>query len=100
MDIRSEWTMNKHTKFLNIHDPHHQLFFLQHYQNLQFFLIRSESTRLNSSHTEIYTLSLHDALPICSEWTMNKHTKFLNIHDPHHQLFFLQHYQNLQFFLI
>src|ERR1035437_4874776 len=23
------------------------------------------STRLNSSHAEIYTLSLHDALPIC-----------------------------------
>src|SRR5476649_2373256 len=29
--------------------------------------MRSESTRLNSSHTEIYTLSLHDALPIYSE---------------------------------
>src|SRR4030095_11567189 len=27
-------------------------------------LLRSESTRLNSSHTVIYTLSLHDALPI------------------------------------
>src|SRR5476649_843706 len=25
-----------------------------------------KSTRLNSSHTEIYTLSLHDALPICA----------------------------------
>src|ERR1044072_539804 len=25
-----------------------------------------KSTRLNSSHTEIYALSLHDALPICS----------------------------------
>src|ERR1044072_254096 len=25
-----------------------------------------KSTRLNSSHTEIYTLSLHDALPISS----------------------------------
>src|SRR5882672_153309 len=25
-----------------------------------------KSTRLNSSHTVIYTLSLHDALPICS----------------------------------
>src|SRR5476649_1978948 len=25
-----------------------------------------KSTRLNSSHTEIYTLSLHDALPIFS----------------------------------
>src|ERR1035437_8737283 len=24
-----------------------------------------KSTRLNSSHAEIYTLSLHDALPIC-----------------------------------
>src|SRR5260221_465958 len=27
-----------------------------------------KSTRLNSSHTEIYTLSLHDALPICCWW--------------------------------
>src|SRR5499427_304920 len=26
-----------------------------------------KSTRLNSSHTVIYTLSLHDALPICGE---------------------------------
>src|SRR5882672_1534990 len=26
-----------------------------------------KSTRLNSSHTEIYTLSLHDALPICDD---------------------------------
>src|SRR5476649_372412 len=26
-----------------------------------------KSTRLNSSHTEIYTLSLHDALPISSD---------------------------------
>src|SRR5476649_1447599 len=28
------------------------------------WLIDRKSTRLNSSHTEIYTLSLHDALPI------------------------------------
>src|SRR5476649_1856758 len=27
--------------------------------------MRSEEQRLNSSHTVIYTLSLHDALPIC-----------------------------------
>src|SRR5260221_243891 len=27
-----------------------------------------KSTRLNSSHTEIYTLSLHDALPISGAW--------------------------------
>src|SRR5215204_2556215 len=27
-------------------------------------MIDRKSTRLNSSHTEIYTLSLHDALPI------------------------------------
>src|SRR6202049_1999263 len=27
-----------------------------------------KSTRLNSSHTEIYTLSLHDALPISLRW--------------------------------
>src|SRR5476649_566136 len=26
-----------------------------------------KSTRLNSSHTVIYTLSLHDALPICDQ---------------------------------
>src|SRR5438034_496113 len=26
-----------------------------------------KSTRLNSSHTVIYTLSLHDALPICNK---------------------------------
>src|SRR5476649_327282 len=30
-----------------------------------FPLADRKSTRLNSSHTEIYTLSLHDALPIC-----------------------------------
>src|SRR5882672_4590071 len=30
-------------------------------------MIDRKSTRLNSSHTVIYTLSLHDALPICSE---------------------------------
>src|SRR5215211_1417070 len=29
-----------------------------------------KSTRLNSSHTEIYTLSLHDALPICLRHTL------------------------------
>src|SRR5260221_60203 len=29
--------------------------------------IDRKSTRLNSSHTEIYTLSLHDALPISSQ---------------------------------
>src|SRR4030095_6131578 len=28
------------------------------------FTLDRKSTRLNSSHTEIYTLSLHDALPI------------------------------------
>jgi len=27
-----------------------------------------KSTRLNSSHAQIYTLSLHDALPIFLEW--------------------------------
>src|SRR5476649_2735730 len=30
-----------------------------------------KSTRLNSSHTEIYTLSLHDALPIL-KWTATR----------------------------
>src|ERR1044072_6957205 len=29
-------------------------------------MLDRKSTRLNSSHTEIYTLSLHDALPILS----------------------------------
>src|SRR5215204_6394235 len=29
-----------------------------------FHVLDRKSTRLNSSHTEIYTLSLHDALPI------------------------------------
>src|SRR5476649_2533318 len=32
-----------------------------------------KSTRLNSSHTEIYTLSLHDALPI----SFNKQEPFI-----------------------
>src|ERR671927_443520 len=39
-----------------------------------------KSTRLNSSHTEIYTLSLHDALPICVDGTqpdLDQH-----VHDP------------------
>src|SRR5579875_1911612 len=30
-------------------------------------LLDRKSTRLNSSHTEIYTLSLHDALPIYAD---------------------------------
>src|SRR5215211_683920 len=34
-------------------------------QKLPFVRTDRKSTRLNSSHTEIYTLSLHDALPIC-----------------------------------
>src|ERR1035437_2928652 len=33
---------------------------------LRFHETDRESTRLNYSHAEIYTLSLHDALPICS----------------------------------
>src|SRR5476649_1684192 len=33
-----------------------------------------KSTRLNSSHTEIYTLSLHDALPI----SPNSHLGFVS----------------------
>src|SRR5476649_1862573 len=32
--------------------------------------IDRKSTRLNSSHTEIYTLSLHDALPISTSFTV------------------------------
>src|SRR5476649_2331229 len=39
-------------------------------------ITRSESTRLNSSHTVIYTLSLHDALPICTP-LINKATSGL-----------------------
>src|ERR1035437_9302307 len=34
--------------------------------------IDRKSTRLNSSHANIYTLSLHDALPICSTMTIAK----------------------------
>src|SRR6476646_9035243 len=47
-----------------------------HFQN-SFILFRRDrkSTRLNSSHTVIYTLSLHDALPISLE-------KKLNLVDP------------------
>src|SRR5476649_2398526 len=49
-------------------------------------MIDRKSTRLNSSHTEIYTLSLHDALPIFSVFGIqarvirrsgNETTKFL-----------------------
>src|ERR1035437_9247989 len=39
-----------------------------------------KSTRLNSSHANIYTLSLHDALPIYKA-TMEVH------HDKHHQAY-------------
>src|SRR5882672_4911818 len=35
-----------------------------------------KSTRLNSSHTVIYTLSLHDALPICFCRTSSRVTTF------------------------
>src|SRR5476649_2035672 len=35
-------------------------------QDVGKLLLDRKSTRLNSSHTVIYTLSLHDALPICS----------------------------------
>src|SRR5882672_3315675 len=34
-----------------------------------------KSTRLNSSHTEIYTLSLHDALPICFDDRTGEHCR-------------------------
>src|ERR671926_43336 len=34
-------------------------------------VIDRKSTRLNSSHTEIYTLSLHDALPISLALAVN-----------------------------
>src|SRR5947207_1532456 len=34
-------------------------------------ILDRKSTRLNSSHTVIYTLSLHDALPI-SSWVLSK----------------------------
>src|ERR671917_441040 len=36
-----------------------------------------KSTRLNSSHTEIYTLSLHDALPISSASSSDTRTAWL-----------------------
>src|SRR5476649_1182825 len=35
-----------------------------------------KSTRLNSSHTEIYTLSLHDALPICAHQPSGQEAAF------------------------
>src|ERR1044072_8199262 len=35
-----------------------------------------KSTRLNASHTEIYTLSLHDALPI---WKYPRHTPTIDV---------------------
>src|SRR5476649_787529 len=41
-----------------------------------------KSTRLNSSHTEIYTLSLHDALPI--------YQLFFNLNVQFHMLSFFQ----------
>src|SRR4029453_19007397 len=44
-----------------VHDNHSPN---RHFSTLQGQADR-KSTRLNSSHTEIYTLSLHDALPIC-----------------------------------
>src|SRR5579875_95586 len=37
--------------------------------------IDRKSTRLNSSHTVIYTLSLHDALPICQRREYAAHAK-------------------------
>src|ERR687885_97514 len=33
-------------------------------------MVDRKSTRLNSSHTEIYTLSLHDALPIFTRYVL------------------------------
>src|SRR5882672_10360581 len=36
-----------------------------------------KSTRLNSSHTEIYTLSLHDALPISPWLTLGGDLRFV-----------------------
>src|SRR5476649_2509674 len=55
-----------------------------------------KSTRLNSSHTEIYTLSLHDALPIsrcCKEGESSNNGKMAHFsyssltvtHRPHHE---------------
>src|ERR671932_158778 len=45
-----------------------------------------KSTRLNSSHTEIYTLSLHDALPI-----------FLKIRFRHGEYWLGHHLRNFEF---
>src|SRR5476649_371044 len=39
-----------------------------------------KSTRLNSSHTEIYTLSLHDALPISYQKRIRSCHKWLRRH--------------------
>src|SRR5476649_155912 len=48
-----------------------------------------KSTRLNSSHTEIYTLSLHDALPILADGIVRRPSQLViaqEIGEPvHHQ---------------
>src|SRR5579875_2820712 len=44
--------------------------------NPSIFLDR-KSTRLNSSHTVIYTLSLHDALPIFSSHSFTQKAPFM-----------------------
>src|SRR5882672_2487120 len=41
--------------------------------SLSFTSLDRKSTRLNSSHTEIYTLSLHDALPIFDAVALPSH---------------------------
>src|SRR5476649_1034869 len=42
-----------------------------------------KSTRLNSSHTVIYTLSLHDALPIYGRAVCNHRDRHDRAHDDH-----------------
>src|SRR5947209_179084 len=53
---------------------------LLHARELKYrdFLTDRKSTRLNSSHANIYTLSLHDALPIswAARWNTWRLTKF------------------------
>src|SRR5476649_167923 len=39
---------------------------------LKILTLDRKSTRLNSSHTVIYTLSLHDALPICKAHALTR----------------------------
>src|ERR1035437_4741783 len=42
-----------------------------------------KSIRLNSSHADIYTLSLHDALPISEAYLLGERIRFVDVAPPH-----------------